>query len=317
MKDADNGNKSDSQSESTKDKNTGDYVMITREVIKVLLRPDLNGQEKSIILYVADNTVGYHCQFRDFSISEFITDLAIPERTLKRALSHVLTLKILKRKHIGNKQYEYALNEEFFGRIYPGEINNVRYLDRYKKDETKCQPGHNVVPTVAQRSANTGTTKDRRAAPVADTRKIKHTSNIVLNISLSRFEDFVLRQPRATRSRWERFLMETLNRNPGDQDVLLAAIHRIEATGKDLFGEPIKRSMVALFEKTEWVLMRESLFAIMRAEKEQEDKKRKAEEQKSLLESEKNKNHLQEQEVDTSTITIPYFRKLAENKGRS
>lgn len=280
--------------------------MLTREVLKVLYRPDLSGQEKSIIIYVADKTVGYHCQFREISAKEIILDLKLKRSTCFESLQKLVKIGVFKKRHIGGKRYEYGLNDEFFGRIYPGEINNVRYLDRYKKSSDLDLKVHEYGLS----SPDNRTVQNTAPATSAARRKIKHISNIVLNISLLELKNFVAAQTRSTKGRWERFISETLSKNPQDERLLWSAIERVYRTQKDFFGKPV-RSAIGLFENSDWTLVRESMITIAKIEAEEEQKRIEREKNQKLLEEQRQKAILSDSNIDLSNIS-PFWRRIAE-----
>jgi hypothetical protein len=270
----------------------GDYVVMVREIIKALKSSEFSTHEKSIITRLTEVTIGFHCGLRNLTQDEIMKDLNLSRPTSFRALSRLLKIKLLKRNHIGNRRYEYGLNTEYFGRIYPwGDISNVRYLDRYKKDNdeesqtniTKSQTRDYEVSPEILSSLNSETLKVRRAATRADKVQIKHSSNIDLKISLREIRTFVNSRSRNTKTRWINLINNIITHHPEDQHLLWLAIETAERTKTDFLGRPIYSSTLNLFEASSWPGMKAAFLEKLKSEKQAEEKERKRKETEDLI----------------------------------
>ena len=261
----------------------GDFVMMVREVLFALKSPDFSTHEKSIIAHVADITVGYHCGLRELSREVLMKELTLSRTTVTRSLGRLLKIKVLRRKSIGNRQYEYGLNKEYFGRIYPGDVSNISYLDRYKEDRSQAQSRAYQGSEVGLHGPIYGPEKVCEPAPTAAKVKIKHTSNIDLKISLREIRTFVNSRSRNTKQRWINLINKIIANHVEDQQLLWLAIETVERTQIDFFGKPIYSSTLNFFEGSSWPGMKAAFLEKLRIEKELAEKEKRSKETEALI----------------------------------
>lgn len=289
----------------------GDFVMVTREIIRALSDRrivKLTTDEKSICLILLEQTIGQHCEIRGVTIQKFIDMSGIPRRTVFLALSSLVNKGIVKRERIkGIREVQYGLNPEFFGRIYPGRIENVYYLDKTKvlqESPSRCSTTH-------LKGEHPITFKVPKPAPRANPGVANIFSNISSNISLRELRELLNSKSLNTKKRWTELVQNIIAKHPEDQSLLLLAIQKIEREGKDLMGVPIRASILGLFEKTEWTIMRAALLAILEQDKEKREQESRRVEREKMVSAARERILDESPPVDVSKL-LPMFQRYAE-----
>lgn len=302
--------------QNSQDIKKGDFVMLTREILKVLINKNLlklTAEDKSIVLHILEQTIGQHCQFRGITNDEFAEATGSTDRGVRKSLKYLVgTGAVTKRKLPGVRTPQYGLNVEFFGRIYPGQIANVYFLDKFKTNRNNCSLSTGT--TVPSKREQNGTFRVQNLNKNNNIGVANISNNISINISLSsECEKFLETRSQNTKKRWREILSEILRQQPGDESLLLLAIHRIESSKKDLFGAPIRASILGLFEKTDWPVMKSALLTILSREKEKADQEMSRKQQEELVAAARIRA---ETEVDVSTLS-PQFKRYADPLKRS
>lgn len=263
----------------------GDYVMVVREILRGLSDQRivrLSSDEKSLAFIVLERTIGFHCELREISLSEFIESTGISKRHVIRSLKSLQQKQVLKReKKEKTRSYIYGLNKEFFQRIYPYNIKNVYYMPNTKVTEQslpKCQDGH-------LKGAQMVTLNPRVSATSANSAESKYTSNIVLKISLKEMRDFLNSRSHNSKKRWSVVIGNVLRKYPDDEKHLWGAIELIYKTQKDLLDSPIRSSVISLFENTEWETMKAVYMAKLTAENQAKEKAERLKKDWELIEA--------------------------------
>ena len=293
-----------------KNHNEKGFTQVPNELIEFFANPPfrISERENRIIWFLIRELTGYHAKFKPITIDQFTQGTEIPKQNLIPAIKDLIQKNVLTRKRIsGLRTWIYGFNEELLTRTVVGEPIQT------------CQAGSKVVDLMHFKVTKVMTSKvvksdifkNRRAALVAATQPSKY-NQIKRNKSLHReIQAFIESRPRATKGRWERFILETLEANPDDQDILSLAIQRVETTKKDFFGKPILASSIGLFEKSEWRSIKTAFLAILQKEKEEQDKEAKRKENEELVRAAKIR---EESGIDINNIS-PIFQRYAHMKG--
>lgn len=289
----------------------GDYVMLTREVLRVFSDRrivELTAYEKSMGLVLLDKTIGYHCELRELPFAVFVEATGVPVRTVFQSLKTLVQKGLfLKQKIKGKRSFFYGLNPDFFQRIYPGKIENVYYLDKFKVHEvagSRC----NDLPV---KHAKESTFKIPKPATGANSAAPKDTSNIYKIISQRDLSEFIKTRSTNTKSRWTSIVGSILERHPMDQEALWLAIDIVHRTNKDFLDQPIRSSILRLFEVTEWETMKSAMLYKLRKQKDADDAKKKQEETQSLIKETQSKLQSENPaEIDISKLD-PRWQKFA------
>lgn len=298
----------------------GDYTMVVSEILRALYDRRiirLSSDEKSILLYLIHKTIGQHCELRQIKPTDFMKDTGIPRSIVFDALKTLTAKQLIKKeKQKGVRAYFYAVNKDYFERIYPKEIPNIYYMDKFRKSENPDSQSMDSTDFESRSSQTFKNSKNQTGKGHQSDSSGKQKNapqifpQIFPHISLNKdFRAFVEAKPRATRGRWERLIQEILSKSPGDHNFLLYAIERIDRTQKDLHGAQIRSSVIALFESTEWEIMKSTLMVILEKEKAEQEKRRRIEEQERMLRDAKAQIP-DSQEVNLDNLS-PLFRKYA------
>lgn len=325
MKDADNQKSGNSQ-----DQSSGRFSQVVHEMTEFFMNPPflITSIEYKIIWFLVRELMGWKTERKPLSVADFVASTGVAKQHIYPALDSLEKKGILIREKLkGLRSHSmYEFNKDTFSRVLPGESDlkawnvgsKVVDLKTFKITKLTKEVTTRVTSVGTLRVTGHDTLRNRRTAPGAASGMPKQIlSNKIKNISLSQFQNFLDSQPRATKSRWERFISETLAKNPGDHNALLLAIERVNSTKKDLFGAPIQRSVIGLFENTPWEMMRNIFIKVIKEEDEAKKRAQKAEEEKKLLEELRQQQALNSEEaIDTSKLT-PIFRGFAErNTGK-
>ncbi len=265
----------------------GDFVMIVREILRALYdreKGHFTAEEKSIILFLADWTIGQHAYARGATIQDFMNGTHIPERTVFAILKNLIEEGVLiKEKQKGIRSFFFALNVEFFGRVYPGPIENVYYLEKFENGAKVHTSAPSNCESMHTKHAAVSTFKTRKSAARANSASPNISTNISINISQRELLDFVTSRSVNSKKRWIKVINNIVDRNPEDQSCLWLAIEICQTTQKDFMGNPIRSSILSLFESSDWEVIRSLVLEKSKKEKERRENEKLIEETRKQL----------------------------------
>lgn len=281
----------------------------------------LSGLQVMIILKLVREIYGWGLTEKSLSQKSIAEGISVPLKRVNPAINELAFSKIIKMEKVkGKKHYVYSFNEELFGRKSltdePKGLNlNALYIpeDIPKMGNEADIPkmGNEHIPNLRiVHIPFLGIRKTRKLVKLKRNSCSKDISKDNLkDISLGKFSEFLKTQVPSIRRRWEKVIPDILKANPSDDLLLLIAIEMVHRTKKDFMGQRIHRSIVGLFEKMEWSLVRDTVLINYRKEKEREEMKKTVEEVKKREVIEKS-----EQKVDIDNIS-PLYKHYAFNKG--
>lgn len=233
------------------------------------------------------------------------------------ALNELIASGIINKKKVpGERSLYFTLNREVFGRVLateepsrvmwtgqevPTTVTKVTNLVTFTKVP---KPVTSEVTNLVTLSGTVLVTRKSRKLP-----KLKRNLAPIYNlkdmkdISLSEIHSFLKAAPRATKARWERLISEILLKNPKDVQLLLLAIEMVHKEKKDFMGVAIHSSIIGLFEKTEWSVMKDALLDKIKREREKRETENDVEKTRRQLQKEV-------EEIDVSKLS-PQNRKYA------
>lgn len=251
---------------------------------------------------------GWNTKFKPIKIEMFMRVTGLSEQAVHSTLSDLVENGVVVKKKIpGVRTHLYGFNEQMLKQTFVGKSaqtwqENTKVIDLVSFKLIKDRSFKLIKPM---------TKKHRRSALGAPSETPIYR-DINIDISLNKeIREFLETRNRSTKTRWERVIQEILKQNPQDSECVLAAINRIETTHKDFMGNPIRCSVLGLFEKAEWPRLRTAFLAILQEEKEEQDRALKRKEQDELIHAARERH---ESEIDINNIS-PLFRRFAVKKG--
>jgi hypothetical protein len=262
----------------------GDFLMVVSEVIDSLIGRGFCNDEKSIIVLITKKTIGQQCEFRQIPTKEFIEKSGASRSQCFGILKRLVDIgAVNKKKKPGQRGFYYGLNIEYFGRTNSGQIKNVYYPDKFKVQ----QSGHSRYSGVDVKGAQPCTQKPSRAALGKNSANPSYIPSYILSYLSKELRDFAESRSINTKKRWTNLINDIISKNPEDQSCLMLAIETVQKTNKDFLGNPIRSSMLRLFEETEWDIIKSILLSEAKKKDERKNKERMINQTRIELQNEK------------------------------
>lgn len=291
----------------------GNFTQVPNEVIEYLMnrkKADLTSREYAIMFFLIRELQGWAYEYKPIEIAEYVEGTGMEKQNLIPALSCLIDERrlVTKVKLPGFRTPLYGFNKEVFGRILASQEPKKFYSAGNGKVINLMT--FKVLNSMPLEVINSMTEKKRLAALEAASRASKDTSNTSIKISIKELRDFVDTQRRQTKTRWEAIINSVLTDYPGDEFLLWCAIDLVHKTREDLFGRPIKRSIIGLFEG-DWQVMRVAMeaklnqmeMAAIKAQKKAENEKR--------LEAARNEKPAPKEGLENVSEMLPWLKKYA------
>jgi DNA-binding transcriptional regulator GbsR (MarR family) len=293
------------------------FLMIPIEMLEFLINRkniELTGRHWSIIGAVWRELQGWGDNEKAITQKTMEELTGIHHGDLVISLRQLVDGKILTKKKIkGQRSAIYTFNRETFSRVLatdePQQVTwkGSNILPFVKGSKPLPVTSSNVLPMNSSKLLPRESRKlpklKRNLAPIYKIDKID-------TLSHAEIQKFLATQARAIRSRWERYISEILLKNPEDCSLLLYAIEYVHKERKDFLDAPIKRSIIGLFESTEWASIKIVLLAKMKREKE------KIEIQKTVDESRRQLHEQVEQRKPKEDEMSPYWREFMQRHSK-
>lgn len=292
------------------------YTRMPHEYLDFLIdkkRVQLTALQIIIYLKLVRELHGWTCKEKALSQSKLADEIGVPFKKFNAALQDLISAGIVKKRKIkGQRMHMFTFNEKLFGRVLcveePKEMD-LKELNIPKKGIIASIPekGITSIPNMGILTIpEKGIRESRKITKLKGNSVSKERKDIIKDISLSKFLEFLKDQPPVVRPRWERVISDILKKNPSDDLLLSVAISMVHKNRKDFQGSPIKRSIIGLFESLDWSLVRDTVLMNYRKEKEREELKKTVE----------MSNKQKEEQVVNVTELAPYWQKYA-NKGNT
>ena len=262
----------------------GNFSQVPNEMLeRAMNRKEfpLTGREYAIVLFLVRELNGWRYEYKPIEISDYVQATGIDKQNLIPALASLIEQwRLVKKVKLpGFRTPLYGFNKETLGRTLADEPRRF-YEGKGKVINLMTFKVLNSMPLEVIESM---TEKRQIAAVGASERASKHTSNTHKH-NLREIEEFLKPQRKQTRNRWEGIINGILEKFPKDEELLWKAIELVSRTGQDLFGRPIRRSIIGLFEG-DWVVMRVAMQAKLAQIDELAIKEKKREQNQKMLEA--------------------------------
>jgi phage replication O-like protein O len=247
----------------------GNYTQVSNEMLEYLSSSrDLTATECRVCFYLIRELVGWNYEFKAIEIEAFAIGTRMNDKQVVKALTSLVKKGVLlKHKVVGYRTPFYGFNPHFMGRLVIGDPKptfvdglNVIDLKTFKLRKvsmltlSKCHPEH-------LESSNADTEDPSKPAPTADLEAPKYPSNTLKYDLREETIEFLKEVEERKRGRWETVIRKALAEFPNDERAILEAIRTVLFNKEDLYGRPIKKSALGLFESTDWGTMRVALKA--------------------------------------------------------
>lgn len=240
----------------------GNFTQVPNEVIEYLMnrkKADLTSREYSIMFFLIRELQGWAYEYKPIEICDFVEGTGMEKQNLIPALAALIEDRKLvnKKKLPGYRTPLYGFNKEIFGRILAAQEPKKFFSSGNGKVINLMT--FKVLNSMPLEVINLMTEKRRLAALAAADRASKHIPN-TCKYTLREISEFLEPQRKQTKNRWEAIIDRVLTDYPNDEWLLWTAIDLVHKTQKDLFGNPIRRSVIGLFDG-DWSVMRVTMEA--------------------------------------------------------
>lgn len=291
-------------------KQEGNFTPVPNEVIEFLMnrkKADLTSREYALMFFLIRELQGWAYEFKPIQLSDFIEGTGIEKQNILPALESLVTKRnlIKKVKLPGYRTPLYGFNKEIFGRILASQ-EPKKFFSSGKGKVINLMT-FKVLNSMPLEVIESMTNKRHLQAVEAAERAAKDISN-TCKYNLREISEFLKAQRKQNRERWEGIINGILERYPRDELLLWKTIELVHKTQKDLFGNPIRRSILGLFEG-DWAIMRVSMEARLNQMEMERIKKEKREENEKRMAEVKKILPFEEQPFDLEKMN-PAFRKF-------
>ncbi len=288
----------------------GNFTQVPNEVIEYLMnrkKADLTSREYSIMFFLIRELQGWAFEFKPIELADFIEGTGMEKQNLIPSLATLVEDRRLinKRKLPGYRTPLYGFNKEIFGRILATQ--EPRRFFSAGNGKVINLMTFKVLNSMPLEVINLMTQKKRLAALVAAERASKDISN-TCKYNLREISEFLEPQRKQTKNRWIGIINRILEVYPNDEWLLWSAIDLVHRTREDLFGRPIRRSIIGLFEG-DWQVMRVAMEAKINQIELEAAKQKKKEENQRAVHATREESPVPD-EVDISKLS-PLFQKFA------
>lgn len=248
-------------------------------ITEFLARPTckITSEEYRLICFLLRELQGYQMRVKVIETSSFVNGTGLFKQHVHASLKSLVQKGVLiKIKSPGIRSSFWGFNEKKFGNTIVTQDEKTTQVHQAKVIDLVT---FKVTKEVTLKGTGSVLSKSSRTATSAGLQSSKDSIKIFKDISQREILDFLNSQKsKAVKNRWEKRIQEILKHHPEDESLLWFSIELVQKTGKDLLGNPIYSSVIGLFEKTEWELMRTILIAKMNEVQADNEKKQRAEE---------------------------------------
>jgi DNA-binding transcriptional regulator GbsR (MarR family) len=264
----------------------GNFTQVPNEVIEILMnrkKADLTSREYSIMFFLIRELQGWAYEYKPIEIAQFVEGTGMEKPHVISALNILVDQRafVTKMKLPGFRTPLYGFNKEIFGRVL-ATPEPKRFFSAGNSKVINLMT-FKVLNSLPLEVIDQMTEKQRRAALKAAARASASTASPD-KYQLEQIHEFVASLKPQSRYRWKGIINRVLTEYPDDEFLLWCAIELVNKTRQDLFGNPIKRSIIGLFEG-DWQVMRVAMQAkLTKMEAEAAKLKKKADNERRLQE---------------------------------